>query len=350
VAGPPTTLTLLQLGWSDFFADQITEAERGRDVPGRVFIVQRSGITVAFPGGSVELPMGGRWFQLEADRRPTVGDWVLLDADRRSILRLLERRSVLRRVPAGREREVQLLAANVDTMFVVTSCNDEFNLSRIERYLALALDAGVEPVVVLTKADLAEEPDRYEQAVRTLKQGLAVERVDARAGATLADVRAYCRPGRTVVLLGSSGVGKSTLVNALSGSQVQLTQAVREDDAKGRHTTTHRSLHVLPDGGLLVDNPGMRELNLADVDVTAAAVFDDVDKLARACRFRDCRHQAEPGCAVRAAIEAGSLDPRRLDSYRKLASEESARAEAVAVRRARPRGAGRRSRQNRNQE
>jgi ribosome biogenesis GTPase / thiamine phosphate phosphatase len=350
VAGLPISLTLSQLGWSDAFANQLTEVERGRDVPGRVFVVQRSGVTVVFPGGTVDLPMGGRWFQLEADQRPTIGDWVLLDADRRTMLRLLERRSVLRRVPAGREREVQLLAANVDTMFVVTSCNDEFNRSRIERYLALALDAGVEPVVILTKGDLAEDQSQYEEAVRTLKQGLAVERVDARDAATLAGVRAYCRSGRTVALLGSSGVGKSTLVNTLSGAQVQLTQAVREDDAKGRHTTTHRSLHVLPDGGLLVDNPGMRELNLADVDVAAAAVFDDVEALARACRFRDCRHQAEPGCAVRAAIDAGSLDSRRLESYRKLASEESARSEALAVRRARPRGMARRPRQNRNEE
>jgi ribosome biogenesis GTPase / thiamine phosphate phosphatase len=336
VAVAPTTLTLPQLGWSGFFDEQLTDEERRTGVLGRIFSVQRSGVTVVFPGGRVELPIGGRWFKLAAETRPTIGDWVVLDSARQGIQRLLARRSVLRRVAAGREREVQLMAANVDTMFLVSSCNEEFNPSRIERYLALALDAGVEPVVVLTKVDLAADPDRFVREVRTLKRDLAVELVNARDERTLAGVRARFQPGQTVALLGSSGVGKSTLVNSLSGAQVQLTQAAREDDAKGRHTTTGRSLHVLPDGGLLVDNPGMRELLLADVDVTAAQVFDDVDALAAACRFRNCRHESEPGCAVRAAIDSGALEGRRLESYRKLATEEVQRARTVAVSRARP--------------
>jgi ribosome biogenesis GTPase / thiamine phosphate phosphatase len=347
VAGPaPPPLTLRQLGWSDEFASQLSDEERSVGVPGRVLSVQRSGVTVAFDGGRVDLPVGGRWFQLGAEARPTIGDWVVLDSSCRTILRLLRRKSVLRRVAAGRERDVQLMAANVDTMFLVSSCNDEFNPSRIERYLTLALDAGVEPVVVLTKGDLVDDPDRFVREVRQLKHDLAVEQVDARDELTLVGVRARCQPGQTVALLGSSGVGKSTLVNSLSGAAVQLTQAAREDDAKGRHTTTRRSLHLLPDGGLLVDNPGMRELTLADVDVTAAALFEDVDALARNCRFRDCRHEAEPGCAVRAAIDSGTLDPRRLDSYRKLTNEESRRAEALTISRTRPRGPGRRRRQN----
>jgi ribosome biogenesis GTPase / thiamine phosphate phosphatase len=337
----PTTLTLPQLGWSDFFDEQLTAQERRTGVVGRIFAVQRSGVTVVFPGGSVELPLGGRWFKLPSEGRPTIGDWVLLDASRSSIERLLERKSVLRRVAAGRERELQLMAANVDTMFLVSSCNEEFNPSRLERYLALALDAGVEPVVVLTKADLAADPDRFVREVRTLKRDLAVEFVDARDPRTLVGVRARCQPGQTVALLGSSGVGKSTLVNSLSGAQVQLTQASREDDAKGRHTTTGRSLHVLPDGGLLVDNPGMRELLLADVDVTAAQVFDDVDALAAACRFRNCRHVSEPGCAVRAAIDSGALDVRRLESYRKLATEEAHRTRTLTENRTRPEGSKR---------
>jgi ribosome biogenesis GTPase len=334
-----------QLGWSSFFAQQLGDQEHETCQPGRVFAVQRNGITVTFEGGCVEVPVGGRWFQLEPEARPTIGDWLLLDAACQSILRVLERKSLLKRVPPGRERDIQLLAANVDTMFLVSSCNDEFNPSRLERYLALAVDAGVEPVVVLTKADLADEPLTFVDTVRALKRDLAVEVVDARHDASLAGVRAWCRPGQTVALLGSSGVGKSTLVNSLSGAQVQLTREARDDDAKGRHTTTQRSLHVLPDGGLLVDNPGMRELSLADVNLTAGALFDDVDALAQQCRFRDCRHEAEPGCAVREALQGGKLDPRRLESYRKLLREEARHTETVADSRIRFRTQGKRYRQ-----
>jgi len=318
----PASLTLERLGWDEFFAGQLSAAERLDALPGRVFAVQRNSVTVVVEGDSVEAALGGRWFQLEAEARPTIGDWLLLDRGNRQISRLLERKSLLKRVAVGREREVQLLAANVDTVFLVSACNEEFNPSRLERYLALALHAGVEPVVVLSKADLAAEPGSFLAKARTLKDGLAVELVDARNPDSLAGVRRWCRPGRTVALLGSSGVGKSTLVNTLSGAQVQLTRESRQDDDKGRHTTTGRSLHVLPDGGLLADNPGMRELSLADVDLPGGRLFDDIESLARQCRFRDCRHEAEPGCAVRAALTSGALEVRRLDSYRKLTGEQ----------------------------
>lgn len=341
----PDALTLRQLGWSAFFERQLDERERGESVPGRVVAVQRKTLTVACAGGSVEVPLGGRWFQLEPEQRPAIGDWVLLDGERTVVERVLERKSLLKRLAAGREREVQLLAANVDTMFLVSACNEEFNPSRIERYLALALDAGVQPVVVLTKADLVDDPEPFVGAVRALKQDLPVEVVDARDPSSLDGVRAWCRTGHTVALLGSSGVGKSTLVNTLSGQQIQLTAEAREEDAKGRHTTTGRSLHLLPDGGLLVDNPGMRELSLGDVEAGAARLFEDIVDLAERCRFRDCRHEAEPGCAVRAAVEAGTLDPRRLESYRKLVLEEAHRAESVAETRARSRAFGRKIRQ-----
>lgn len=351
---PEAPLTLEQLGWSAFFADQLSAAERRQCVPGRILSVQRSGVTVAVEGDTVDVPVGGRWFQLETEERPTIGDWVLLDAPRQSIVRILDRKSLLKRRAAGREHEIQLMAANVDIMFLVSACNEEFNPSRMERYLALALDSGVEPVVVLTKADLAEDPQAFADTVRGLMRDVAVEVVDARDPASLAGVRDWCRPGCTVALMGSSGVGKSTLVNSLSGRQVQLTRQAREEDAKGRHTTTGRSLHLLPDGGLLVDNPGMRELSLSDVDAGAMALFDDIEALAAQCRFRDCRHLAEPGCAVRAAMDAGVLDPRRLDSYRKLAREEAhateptAERRPTAQRRARNRAQGKRFRQIKN--
>lgn len=333
-------LSLRDLGWSGFFSAQLAEQEWSETTPARVFGVQRKSLTVAFDGGGAEVALGGRWFQLEPELRPTIGDWLLVDLERGTIVRLLERKSLLKRVPPGRERDVQLMAANVDTVFLVTSCNDEFNASRLERYLALALDAGVEPVVVLTKADLAQEPDDFVMEVRRLKRDLPVEVVDARDPDSLAGVRAWCTRGQTVALLGSSGVGKSTLVNSLSGAAVQLTREAREDDAKGRHTTTERSIHVLPDGGLLVDNPGMRELSLSEVDIAAAALFEDIDALARQCRFRDCGHESEPGCAVRAALDEGRLDPRRLESYRKLAREEARQAETLAQSRARFRAQG----------
>lgn len=343
---PQPTLSLRELGWGPFFARQPTAEEREAGfLPGRVFEVQRKRLTVVLEGTSVELPFGGRWFQLEPTERPTLGDWLLLDPDATAIRRLLERRSLLMRVPPGREREVQLIAANVDTVFLVTSCNEEFNASRLERYLALAYEAGTEPVVVLTKADQASDPDAFVAAVRALKRDLAVELVDARDPTTLDGVRAWCRTGQTVALLGSSGVGKSTLVNSLSGSRVQLTREAREADAKGRHTTTQRSIHVLPDGGLLVDNPGMRELALVGGEQAAAELFEDVEALAARCRFRDCRHEAEPGCAVQAAVAAGTLDPRRLESYRKLLREDAQRTETLGESRARSRAQSRRIRQ-----
>lgn len=339
---PEDGLTLRQLGWSGFFAGQLAAGEVPPGaLPGRVFAVQRQHVTLVSEAGTFQAAVGGRWYQQGPEGRPTIGDWLLAEPASGTIHRLLARKSLLKRTAVGREREVQLMAANVDTMFLVSACNEEFNPSRMERYLALALDAGVEPVVVLTKADQAAQPDAFADSVRALKRDLVVEVVDARDPQALQGVRAWCVTGQTVALMGSSGVGKSTLVNSLSGSAVQLTAEARADDDKGRHTTTSRSLHLLPDGGLLVDNPGMRELSLADVDLAGSALFDDIEALAARCRFRDCRHEAEPGCAVRSALQAGELSERRLNSYRKLMREEAYAAETRAQSRARTRAQGR---------
>jgi len=331
-----TTFTLRQLGWQTWFSAQIAPDEAAL-VPGRVFAVRRRGLTVEFEGGEVDIPLAGRWFQLPAEERPTIGDWVLLSVDHQLIVRLLTRKSVLKRLAAGRNHELQLMAANIDTMFLVTSCNEEFNRSRVERYLALALDAGVQPVVVLTKADQAEAPEAYRDAVRALMRDLPVELVNALAPSSLDGVRSWCHEGQTVALLGSSGVGKSTIVNSLAGASLQATGDIRADDAKGRHTTTHRSLHLLPDGGLLVDNPGLRELTLGDVDRGVVALFEDIQELLARCRFGDCRHASEPGCAVREALADGSLDPRRLDNYQKLVRDDSRPVEPTTDRQPRPR-------------
>ncbi len=336
---------MIELGWVPFFQQQLTLGELETGLPGRVMGVERSGVTVAYAGGEREIPLGGRWFQLDAEARPTIGDWVLLNTEGTQIERLLERKSVLKRVHAGTTSEIQLLAANVDTMFVVTSCDEDFNLSRIERYLTLVLDGSIQPVVVLTKRDLVETPEQLVEQVHELRTGLIVELVNALDRSTLEGLNVWCGQGQTIALLGSSGVGKSTLVNTLTGSQVQITSSVREGDSKGRHTTTSRSLHLLPQGGLLLDSPGMRELQIADVGSGVSVLFDDIEELFSRCRFSNCAHEQEPGCAVRAAIEAGDLDARRFNSYLKLKREEVHASESIAERHARSRNFSKQVRQ-----
>jgi ribosome biogenesis GTPase len=341
-------VTLKELGWSPFFQQQLLPEElESPDTcqPARVFGVQRTGLELRFVGGVPQVPLAGRWFQLPVEDRPTVGDWVLFDPLSQQIVRLLERHSLLKRMSVSKVGDLQLLAANVDVMFLVSSCNDEFNPSRMARYLSLALESGVTPVVVLTKTDLTDNPEDFRQETLKLKRGLAVELVNSLDPDSLAGLRAWIKPGVTVSLLGSSGVGKSTLINSLIGDAVQLTGGIREEDGKGRHTTTNRSLHLLPEGGLLVDSPGMRELGIADAEEGVAAMFDDVQALADSCRFADCRHESEPGCQVRLAIASGSLDEDRLDSYLKLKREELYNSETVADRHLRNRQLGKHYRQ-----
>jgi len=334
-AQPLESLELL--GWSRLFQAQLSEQELESSIPARVFEVHRSGLVLRHAQGEVEVPVGGRWFQRPPEERPTVGDWLLLGADQRSIERLLDRASLIKRMSVSKPGEVQLIAANVDTLLLVSSCNADFNLSRLERYLALAHEAGVQPVVVLTKADLTVDTDDYRMRAQSLGSDLLIEVVNALDPVTLEPLRYWCRKGQTVALLGSSGVGKSTLINTLAGVRLQETGAIREADGKGRHTTTHRSLNLLPEAGMLLDSPGMRELGITDVQSGLASTFDDVESLTRLCRFANCSHRSEPGCAVRNAIESGALDARRLDSYRKLLREELYNSETVAERHARHR-------------
>jgi ribosome biogenesis GTPase len=329
INAPPT---LAELGWSHFFQAQMSLEEWETTTPVRVFGLNRHLVeTVGVDGRrQVSLPVG--WHSHKVEEMPTVGDWLLLDSNG-DVIRLLDRTSLFKRMASGRESKIQLMGANIDTLFVVTSCNQDFNLSRIERYLALGLDAGVEPVVVLTKIDLSDEVEMLRSAAESLRKGMAVVAVNSKQEMAIEILKPWCGIGQTVALVGSSGVGKSTLVNTLLRDAVQEIGAIRELDAKGRHTTTARSLHLLPVGGLLLDSPGMRELQLGDCEEGVSALFEEIETVARGCRFSDCRHQGEAGCAVAAADERGELDPRRLANYLKLRFEQERTSETLEQKR-----------------
>ena len=252
---------------------------------------------------------------------------------------ILNRASLFKRSAPRDDHRLQLIAANVDTLFVVTSCNQDFNVARIERYLVLAREVGVRPVLVLTKADLSPTSEPFVEAATAFKAGLRVELVNARDPNSVARLAAYCETGETVALVGSSGVGKSTLVNTLKGTNAIATQAVRESDGKGLHTTTVRQMHRLGSGlqggGWLVDTPGMRELQMSEVSSGLAEQFDDIVALSLECRFSNCTHTEEPECAIRAAIVEGAVGPARLARWRKLSTEDGVNSGHAALRRAR---------------
>lgn len=319
--------SLQRLGWNHFFQQQLSLEEYEAFTPARVRGQERSLLELIGENGSHALSVTPAMGPI------TVGDWLLLDGQGR-FHRLLERASLFSRKAAGSKATRQLIAANVDTVFVVSSMNRDFNLNRLERYLALSHEANVEAVIVLTKADGCDDPHEYRAKAQGLGETLAVAAVNSLDRQSVEQLALWCAAGKTVAFLGSSGVGKSTLINTLSGHAAQRTQAIRDDDAKGRHTTTARSLHILPSGALLLDTPGMRELQLADCEHGVEEAFAEIAALAGRCRFTDCAHQQEPGCAVRKAIEAGELDERRLGSYRKLMREQAFNQASLAEKRA----------------
>jgi ribosome biogenesis GTPase len=329
---------LLAIGWPDDAQARATLAELPEGRLARISAQHRSGYLAATAADRefAVQPLAA-WLRprYPPEQRGVVGDWVLLEPERDHILALLPRRSLLKRAAAGEHYKQQPIAANIDTVFVVSGLDADFNPRRIERYLMLVRASGAEPVLVLTKHDLHPDTDTEGGLAGIAAQGVAILRVNAKDAAAVAALHPWLGSGRTAVLVGSSGAGKSTLTNTLLGIQKAKTAEVRAHDARGRHTTTHRALIALPQGGCLIDSPGMRELKLTGEESLEEGGFEDIEALAAACRFSDCRHAGEPGCAVRAALDAGTLDPARFESWRKLGAELNAANLGIAAQQAR---------------
>lgn len=323
--------TIETLGWQPFFARQISVDELATQPPVRIVEVHRSGLHIV--GNDIDTT-------IPPDAEATVGDWLLYDAEQPDLARVLERKSLVKRRAPGSDRQVQLIAANIETGFIVTSCNDDFNVARLERYIALALEAEINPVIVLTKTDLSDETQEYMDKAGAISELVPVVSVDARGDEPVETLAPWCKRGKTVAFLGSSGVGKSTLTNALAGNQSIETQAMRTDDAKGRHTTTRRQLHIVPSGCVVLDTPGMRELQMTDAASGIEGLFADLHDLSGQCKFNDCQHITEPGCAVLKAIETGAIDEARMQRWRKLVAEEAFNSASLAQRRSKDKSFG----------
>jgi ribosome biogenesis GTPase / thiamine phosphate phosphatase len=321
-------MNLEDIGWCEWFQSCFTAVARPEDVAGRITAVRGGEMEACTSRGPLRAHASGRLRHDASSRNelPAVGDWVALaprwEEGTGTIHAIVPRRSSFGRMDVGGRTERQVVAANIDTVFLVGGLDADYNPRRMERYLAAAWDSGAVPVIVLNKADMAANVDMRIEEMSMLSPGVAVHAVSAHTGAGIDELRRYAVAGQTVSLLGSSGVGKSSIINRLLGEERLETNAVRESDGRGRHTTTSRELLVLPGGGAVIDTPGMRELEAWHSEETVAGAFEDVESLACACRYADCSHNGEPGCAVQEAIESGVLSVKRYRNYLHLKAEQ----------------------------
>jgi ribosome biogenesis GTPase len=315
---PVTESLLHRLGWDDGWEAAFAEHRAAGLVPARVAIQHRGAYDLMHEQGEQRASAANRLVREEG--LPAVGDWVGIDLTTNLVEALLPRRTSISRKEVWQATREQILAANVDVSFLVQALPLDFNPRRLERYLAMAWESGAQPVVLLTKTDLVDDVQPYLDGVEAVTLGSCpVHAVSAKTGEGIVELRSWLEPNKTAVLLGSSGVGKSTIVNSLVGEELLATQEVREDDQMGRHTTTRRELILVPSGGVVLDTPGIRELQLWDADLEQT--FGDIEEIARRCRFTDCNHDTEPGCAIREALAEGSLSHERWQSYTKLQRE-----------------------------
>jgi ribosome biogenesis GTPase len=320
-------LKLETLGWNQFFEKQLETINKEDYNVGRVVLEHKHLYRVYSEYGELLADVSGklRFEALERQDFPAVGDWVLLsvrtEEKKATIHAVLPRKSKFSRKIAGLTTEEQIVASNVDTVFLVNALNQDFNVRRIERYLVMAWESGANPVIILSKADLCDDVEQKISEVESVALGVPIHVISAAKNEGLDELHSYLQEGQTVALLGSSGAGKSTLVNHLYGEEIQQVKEIRQGDDRGQHTTTYRELIILPQGGLVIDTPGMRELQLWDSEESLQSSFRDVEALASQCHFNNCQHKTEPGCAVKQALEAGQLDAGRYQNYKKLQRE-----------------------------
>jgi len=320
-------MELTQLGWNNFFQQEFIDyIDRGL-IPARVALVHKNRFVVYTEEGDRSAVLSGNYRHRAATKSelPVVGDWVAIEVPPGGgdavIHGIVPRKSGISRKAAGVETEEQMLAANIDTLFLVSGLDGDFNLRRLERYLTLAWDSGVNPVIVLNKADICDDIEAVREQVESVAFGLPLLVISVKEDRGMEQFDEYLKKGMTVSFIGSSGVGKSSIINHILSEERLKVQEVRVDDSRGRHTTTHRELIILPDGALAIDTPGMREIQLWSDESSVERTFSDIEQLAQNCKFRDCRHLHEPGCAVLEAIESGELDEKRYNSYQKQMRE-----------------------------